>query len=181
MSTSASYSFTISANRMLVANFSVASYTIAAPVSPAGLGSVTGAGTYTNGSSVTLQATPVSPNRFIGWTEGFKVLGTSASLTFTASASRTLAANFGPQLPAGWAGQIDIGTPGTAGNGSLNSISSTPFLIVAGAGNISGKADNFRYLYQNLTGDGSITVQVPSFQNTGTSARVGVIDRKSVV
>ncbi|MFM8358334.1 MAG: InlB B-repeat-containing protein, partial [Verrucomicrobiota bacterium] len=180
VSATASFTFTLVANRTLVANFNPVLYTITTAVSPAGTGSVTGGGSYPNGASVTLWATPNAGIRFIGWTEGPTVVGTATNLTFTASASRTLVANFGPQLPTGWAGQIDIGAPGTAGNGSSNSIAPNSFLIVAGAGNISGKADNFRYLYQTLTGDGSITVRVPSFQNTGTSARVGVMIRDAL-
>ena len=51
---------------------------------------------------------------------------------------------------------------------------------VNGCGNISGTADNFRFLYQSLSGDGEITAQINSVQNTGTSGRIGVMIRESL-
>ena len=52
--------------------------------------------------------------------------------------------------------------------------------IVKGAGNISGTADNFRFVYQPLSGDGEIKVRLNSVENTGTSGRIGVMIRESL-
>ena len=97
VATSASYSFTASANRTLVANFELkpaAKYTISASANPAEGGSVSGAGEYEEGKTVTLTATPNDEYRFVNWTENATVVATSASYSFTASANRTLVANF---------------------------------------------------------------------------------------
>ncbi len=93
VSTNASYNFTASANRTLVANF-VATYTIAVSASPAGSGTVTGGGTYNSGASVTVTATPNAGYVFVNWTEAGTQVSTNSSFTFPASANRTLVANF---------------------------------------------------------------------------------------
>ena len=96
VSTDATYSFTASANRTLVANFELipAKYTISASASPTAGGSVSGAGEYEGGQTVTLTATPTSGYRFVNWTENGSVVSTDATYSFTASANRTLTANF---------------------------------------------------------------------------------------
>ncbi|MBP5556100.1 MAG: fibronectin type III domain-containing protein, partial [Bacteroidales bacterium] len=59
-------------------------------------GSVSGAGTHTACSNVTLTATPSTCYKFVNWTENGSVVSTSASYTFVAQANRTLVANFTP-------------------------------------------------------------------------------------
>lgn len=78
-------------------------------------------------------------------------------------------------LPAPWQ-TADIGSVGVTGSASV----SNGVYTVKGAGNVSGRADNFRFLYQTLTGDGEIKVRVNSVANTGTSGRIGVIIRESL-
>src|SRR6185436_19649112 len=94
VSSAASYTFTASANRTLVANFSTVTYSIATSSSPAAGGSTTGGGTVSSGSSVTVTATPAACYTFLNWTEGGTVVSSAASYTFTANANRTLVANF---------------------------------------------------------------------------------------
>jgi hypothetical protein len=69
-------------------------YTINAGVLPAGHGSVTGTGTYANGSGVTLVAVPDVGYAFSNWTENASVISTSPSYTFTVHSERTLVAHF---------------------------------------------------------------------------------------
>jgi hypothetical protein len=45
---------------------------------------------------------------------------------------------------------------------------------------IGGTADGFRFTYQALSGDGSITARIPALGSTGTSARVGVMIRDNL-
>ena len=78
-------------------------------------------------------------------------------------------------LPAPWQ-TADIGSMGAAGSASV----SNGLYIVKGAGNISGTADNFRFVYQPLSGDGEIKVCLNSVEDTGTSGRIGVIIRESL-
>jgi hypothetical protein len=78
-------------------------------------------------------------------------------------------------LPAPWQ-TTDIGSVGVAGSASM----SNGLYTVQGAGNISGTADNFRLVYQPLSGDGEIKVRLNSVGNTGTSGRIGVMIRESL-
>jgi Leucine-rich repeat (LRR) protein len=69
-------------------------YTIAASVSPTGSGTIAGAGTYNAGTTVTLTATPATGYSFTNWTESATPVSTNATYSFTATANRTLVANF---------------------------------------------------------------------------------------
>jgi hypothetical protein len=51
---------------------------------------------------------------------------------------------------------------------------------VSGGGNLSGSSDNFRFLYQAMTGDGDLRARIASLQNTTTSACAGVMVRESL-
>jgi len=93
VSTSSVYTFTLTANRVLVANF-VRSYIIAVSASPPAGGSVTGGGTFLSGSSRTVNATAASGFSFTNWTEAGGVVSTSATYTFTLNGNRNLVAHF---------------------------------------------------------------------------------------
>jgi hypothetical protein len=75
---------------------SAVTFTINASVAPAGSGTVTGDGTYGDGSSVTLVAAPSGGYVFASWKENEAVISASPSYTFLAHADRTLVANFVP-------------------------------------------------------------------------------------
>ena len=93
VSTSATYTFNVSSDRNLTANF-VRQYTIAASANPTEGGTVTGGGTFNSGSTCTLVATPASGYVFTNWTSGNTVVSTSATYTFNVTSARTLTANF---------------------------------------------------------------------------------------
>ena len=69
-------------------------YTITATASPEGYGTVTGAGTYTDGANVVLTATPIGSYSFVNWTENGDEVSTNPTYSFTATANRNLVANF---------------------------------------------------------------------------------------
>ena len=70
-------------------------YRLSVTASPATYGTVSGAGTFAEGSSVTVTATPNGSHTFVNWTQNGKVVSTSASYMFTMpSASTTLTAHF---------------------------------------------------------------------------------------
>ena len=96
VSTDANYSFTVSGNRTLVANFQINSYTISASANPTESGTVNGTGEYDYGQSATLTAVPNTGYTFATWTENGSVVSSNAQYTFTVSGSRTLVANFNP-------------------------------------------------------------------------------------
>jgi hypothetical protein len=62
---------------------------------PSGDGTVTGGGTFAEGSSRTVTAAPNGSHSFVNWTQSTRVVSTSASYTFTMpSANVTLTAHF---------------------------------------------------------------------------------------
>jgi hypothetical protein len=72
----------------------ITNFTISAGTAPANSGTITGAGDYAQGSSVTLTATATAGYVFVNWTDGAAVVSASPGYTFTAQANRTLTANF---------------------------------------------------------------------------------------
>jgi uncharacterized repeat protein (TIGR02543 family) len=96
VSTNATYTFTVTGNRSLVAHFveTPNSYTISAGVTPTGAGTVTGAGTYQQGQSCTLRATAGTGYSFQKWTKNGTQVSTNATYTFTVTESASYVAHF---------------------------------------------------------------------------------------
>ena len=96
VSTSANYTFTVTGNRVLVANFQALpqNYTITVTANPTDAGNVTGGGTYQQGQSCTISATPATGYNFVKWTENGVQVSTNANYTFTVTGNRTLVAQF---------------------------------------------------------------------------------------
>jgi hypothetical protein len=70
-------------------------YKLSVSASPTSYGTVSGGGTFAEGSSVTVTGTPKGSHSFVNWTQNAKVVSTSASYTFTMpSANVTLTAHF---------------------------------------------------------------------------------------
>ncbi|NPV58943.1 MAG: hypothetical protein HPY75_04680, partial [Actinobacteria bacterium] len=87
--------FTAERNRSLTAVFeSMPTYTISCSVSPVESGTVEGAGSYEEGSQVTLTATPSPGFRFLRWEEGGQEVSTENPCIFTATSDRELVACF---------------------------------------------------------------------------------------
>ena len=81
---------------------------ITVSANPAQAATVSGGGEYTFGQTCTVAATPNSGYSFIGWTENGNVVSTELSYSFTATADRSLVANF---IQA-----VEIGTASTTNN-----------------------------------------------------------------
>lgn len=99
VSTNANYSFTVTGNHNLVANFSATppppqQYTISVSANPSSGGSVSGGGTYTQGQSCTVSASANSGYTFTNWTENGTQVSTNANYTFTVTGNRILVAHF---------------------------------------------------------------------------------------
>lgn len=73
-------------------------YTVVTNTSPANTGTASGAGTYDNGSSVTVIATANSGYKFVNWKEGNIVVSSNSSYTFVITSNRELTANFAPNF-----------------------------------------------------------------------------------
>lgn len=99
VSTQANYTFTVTGNRTLVANFQAQpqNYTITVSANPTNGGTVGGGGTYQQGQSCTVTATPANGYTFLRWTENGNSVSTSANYTFTVTGNRTLVAQFQQQ------------------------------------------------------------------------------------
>jgi regulation of enolase protein 1 (concanavalin A-like superfamily) len=78
-----------------------------------------------------------------------------------------------PPLPAGWQSQ-DIGSVGKAGSGTGNG---TAFTVTGAGADVWGTADAFHYVYQTLSGDGTITARVAAISGTQSWTKVGVMIR----
>ena len=72
-------------------------YTVNVSANPNIGGSVTGGGTYNQGQSCTVTASPNAGYTFTNWTENGNVVSTNRNYTFTVTANRTLVANFQAQ------------------------------------------------------------------------------------
>ncbi len=94
VSTNASYTFTVTGNRTLVAQFQLQSFSITASADPNNGGSVTGGGTYNYGQSCTLSATPATGYTFVNWTKNGQQVSTNASYTFNVTSSGAYVAHF---------------------------------------------------------------------------------------
>ena len=94
VSTNASYTFTVTGNRTLVAQFQLQSFSITASADPNNGGTVTGGGTYNYGQSCTLSATPATGYTFVNWTKNGQQVSTNASYTFNVTSSGAYVAHF---------------------------------------------------------------------------------------
>src|SRR5690606_33616760 len=89
VSTNEDYSFTVTASRTLVANFSLNAYTITTSSNPTIGGSTSGGGTYNYGDTATVSATANAGYTFVNWTEGGTVVSNDEDYSFTVTSSRT--------------------------------------------------------------------------------------------
>ncbi len=130
VSTSKNYIFSATSNRVLVANFQEIQDTVSVSISPLNSGTVTGAGYYNYGSSVSLTATPNSGFAFTNWSEAGNVISYNSHYIFVINKNRTLVANFTPQYLVSLSSNPAIGGSvngqGSYNLGSLVSISAVP-------------------------------------------------------
>jgi hypothetical protein len=82
------------------------------------------------------------------------------------------------ELPVGWQTQ-DIGSVGKAGWAGYD-FGAGAFGVAGAGADIFGTSDAFRYVYQTLSGDGSIVARVVSQDFTNVSAKAGVMIRDSL-
>src|SRR3989475_4680914 len=101
------------------------------------------------------------------------VTGSSGSLTKTTTIFLTVQSI--PTLPSVWS-DGDIGAVGLAG--SANYANGTFTVAGAGQGTFFTSADGFHFVYQSLTGDGTMVARVVSLQ--GSAAQAGIMVRETL-
>ena len=94
VSTDREYTFDVTANRNLVANFTAQPCTITATVEPEGSGTITGTGGYNYNDPCTLIASPNPGYGFEKWTEGGNQILEGANYPFIVTGNRHLIAHF---------------------------------------------------------------------------------------
>lgn len=91
------YSFTVTANRNLVATFVQQTYVISVTVNPTNAGTVSGSGTYYYNQLCTLTATPETGYDFVCWKENGSPVSNNLTYSFTVTSARNLEAFFAPK------------------------------------------------------------------------------------
>ena len=94
VSTNRIYNFTVTESAHYVAHFEIDTFVITTSVDPEDGGTVTGAGTFNYGETVTLTAEANPDYRFVNWTENDVVVSEEATYTFEADSDRQLVAHF---------------------------------------------------------------------------------------
>ena len=97
VSTDANYSFVVTGDRTLVANFSAitpTTFTITTSANPTIGGNITGDGVFDEAQTANLVATTNTGYDFIDWTENGTSVSTDANYSFVVTGDRTLVANF---------------------------------------------------------------------------------------
>ena len=103
------------------------SHTVTANVTPAGAGSVTGAGNYTEGESATLRAYPTTGYRFDRWSGS--VSGTANPRSLVVDGPKTVTARFAPlsyALNVSKQGNGTVTGAGTYNHGQVATLTATP-------------------------------------------------------
>ncbi len=160
VSSSSSYTFTLSSNQTLVANFTAnpVNYTIAVSASPSVGGMVGGGGTFASGSSQTVTATVNSGYTFANWTVNGSVVSSSGSYTFTVTGNQTLVANFTAN-PVNYTIAVSAspGAGGTVGGGGT---------FASGSSQTVTATANSGYTFTNWTVNGSVVSSSSSYTFT---------------
>ena len=124
LSSNATYSFTVSGNVTIYAQFS-ASRKVTTVVN--GSGTVTGGGTYASGSLVTLTANASSGHTLVGWYDrNGTLLSTNRSYTFTVNADVTITAQFGSAITLKASRSGSVTGEGTYPDGTKVTLSAQP-------------------------------------------------------
>jgi Divergent InlB B-repeat domain len=158
VSTSTSYTLTLTSNVTLVANF-VPLYQVSASAAPSAGGIAVGGGSFVAGSSQKVTAIPNSGYTFNHWTANGSVVSTAPSYTFTVTGNTTLVADLSTTAPTQYtitgtaapsAGGTVVGS-GTFPSGTSHTVTATP---------ASG------YKLVNWTANGSVVSTSPSYTFT---------------
>ena len=163
VSTQANYTFTVNGNRTLVANFQAQpqNFNISVSANPTNAGTVSGGGTFQQGQTCTVHATPATNYTFVKWTENGNQVSTNANYTFTVNGNRNLVAQFQGQsyYIATTSNPSDGGT--TSGNGLYHFGETCTVTATPATG----------YKFVNWTDNGSVASTEAAYSFTVESGR----------
>ena len=134
-------------------------YTITASANPTEGGTVSGGGTYNDGTTCTVTATANMGYTFVNWTENGTQVSTEANYTFTVSGDRNLVANFA--LPFTITANVTPSEGGTVtGAGTYNYGSTCTMTATPNQG----------YLFLNWSRNGEVVCVTASYSFTVTES-----------
>ncbi len=140
----------------IVANFQLKSYTVTASSSYGG--TISGAGTYVYGTTVTMTATPYLHYNFVNWTENGQLVSENASFSFVITSNRDFYATFAIQT-------FDVTVTVNPANSG----------VVTGAGTYDygtsvtiAATANAGYTFNNWTEDGTVVSTAETYTFTIT-------------
>ena len=128
--------------------------------------------TWTQVGSVTIS---MATTAYVGLAITSHSATSAATATFD-NAKATVTAPTSTALPSPWTSG-DIGSPALAGSAQY---ASGVFTVWGGGNDIWDTADQFRFVYQTLKGDGEIVARVASLVNTNEWAKSGVMIRETL-
>jgi gliding motility-associated-like protein/uncharacterized repeat protein (TIGR02543 family) len=167
-----SINITMDGNKTVTATFQEIKYTLTATASPSAGGTITGAGSYTAGSTATLTATPASGYAFVGWSGD--ATGTSSSVTVTMDGNKSVTATFEVIQPDKYiltttASPVAGGTVSGSGSytsGSTATLTATPatgYTFTGWSGNATGTSTT---LTVTMDGNKSVTANFQAISHT---------------
>jgi xyloglucan-specific exo-beta-1,4-glucanase len=148
--TAPSVTVTMNSNKSVTANFQAIKYTLTTTALPAAGGTVSGAGSYTSGSTATLTATPAAGYTFTGWSGD--ATGSTLSITVTMNSNKNVTANFQVQSNATKYTLVTAASPSAGGSisgagtynaGSVATLTATPaagYTFTGWSGDATGSA-----------------------------------------
>jgi IPT/TIG domain len=129
-----------------------------------------------NGAAVTVNtwsATSISITIPVGATSGRLVVSEAPSMNDSNSVVFTVTSQ---PLPSSWLDQ-DVGLVGVAGSASYTS---GTFTVSGGGARIYGSADAFHFVYQSLSGDGTVVARLVSLQGGAGYVSAGAMIRNTL-
>ena len=167
----------------------VVNHTVSASVDPSGDGTVSGAGSYRDGATCTLVATPASGKQFAGWYNGATLVSSSATYQFVVTADVSLTAKFQDQAASGF---TNMQMNGTAWNSDVQLVEGNLSGSMPVTGTLEGHVANEQVAFAktsaieggavsglrgrgNLQSDGSFSISSTNLEE-GDWVVVGCVD-----
>ena len=168
VSSSPCYAFTATTNRTLVANFAQGqqglpptNWSVTTISFPTNGGLTGGGGSYSNGQTVTVCATPNPCYSFADWTTNGSVASSSSCFTFAAAGLSHLTANFALTTFSIGASSAPLDGGSTSGGGVVNCGDSVTLSATANAG----------HQFANWTENGNVAASSAGYTFTATGNR----------